>query len=117
MGAHILLVEPDRGLATDLDLALSSAGYAVTVVDALTAARGLGWPPALVILSLWHFEYGPALCAAVLRLWPQARLIVLTRDPDPLARPALRYAGADACLTAPADPDQLVAEVRRLLLP
>jgi DNA-binding response OmpR family regulator len=115
MGAQILLVEPDRELATDLELALSSAGYAVTVVDTLDEAQGLGWPPALVIPSLWHFEHGPALCAAVLRLWPQARLIVLTRDPDPLARPALRYAGADACLTAPVDPDRLVAEVRRLV--
>jgi DNA-binding response OmpR family regulator len=115
MGAQILPVEPDRDLATDLEFALSSAGYAVTVVDTLSDARGLGWPPALVILSLSPFEDGPALCAAVLRLRPHARLVVLTGDPDSLARPALRYASADACLTAPADPDRLVAEVRRLL--
>jgi DNA-binding response OmpR family regulator len=111
--ARILLIGADP----ELDLALSSAGYAVTVVGTLDEARELGWPPAVVMLNLSPFDDGPALCTAALRRWPRTRLIVLTRDPDPLAAQALRYAGADACLVEPMDRARLVAEVGRLVGP
>jgi DNA-binding response OmpR family regulator len=104
---------PSADLGRALDSALSGEGHQVTLVDSLAAVQSLGWAPDLVILDVAPGEDGPNLCASVLWAWPDAALLALAGDPSRCAD--CLVAGADACLGKPFDPDQVVAEVRRLL--
>jgi DNA-binding response OmpR family regulator len=115
----VLVVEDEPGLADVLAVHLAAAGYAPVVAhDGLEALYALEqWTPAVVLLDLHLPRVSGFRLLQLLRpggAAPRVPVLVLTALSFGEAREALR-AGADAFLTKPFRPADVVAQVARLL--
>jgi DNA-binding response OmpR family regulator len=114
---RILVVEDEPDIATIFRMLFGSAGHAVAHAAELAAARDLlerGPAPDLVILDvLLPDGDGVDLCREIKTRVPPAPVVVITADASASERAAA--AGADLVLVKPFDPDDLEAQVERLL--
>lgn len=115
---RILLVEDDLALARSLADRIAAAGYVVdqlgTGEEAEAAVATIPYP--LVILDR-RLPDGDAIVriAALRRLRPDLRILMLTALDRTLDKIGGLDAGADDYLTKPVDPDELIARVRAAL--
>jgi DNA-binding response OmpR family regulator len=115
----VLLVEDESGLADVLAVHLQAAGYApVMAPDGLTALHALDRTlPAAVVLDLHVPQVSGFRLLEVLKQRPETAgvpVLVLTALSFAEARGVAR-AGADAFLTKPFDPAEVVRRVERLV--
>ena len=116
----ILIVEDDPGISSALKVRLASAGYRPRVVDSGGAAvqSAAENPPDLVILDLKLPDmHGYEVCRLLrkqYRSW-EVPVLMLTGLDDPQSRLEGFETGADAYLTKPCRPTDLLKTVRLLL--
>ncbi|MBN1918405.1 MAG: response regulator [Verrucomicrobia bacterium] len=122
----ILIVDNDPDVIHQLTVVLEGAGYAVTAAESREQAEEvlLGLKPDVAILDLMmeEMDSGFVLAHHVKQLYPETPIMLLTAVTSatgmsfgaqtPEARSWLK---ADCVLDKPVRPDQLRAEVRRLL--
>ena len=120
MAHKVLIVDDDLLIRQVLRYSLRRAGYEVLEAangpDALASVSG-DRPDVLLLDLMMPDVNGFAICSA-LRANPATRglpIIMLTARADDQARDLGMSAGANAYLTKPVHPDELVACVRRVL--
>jgi CheY-like chemotaxis protein len=113
-----VLVVDDDALLRDLIIAtLSGEEFEVDVApDAAAAVAALASAPSVVVLD-WRLPdaSGAMVLAEIKRRTPDLPVVVLTADAQPDQRERARQLGADAFLTKPFSPLELLATVERLL--
>ena len=122
----ILLVDDDPDVLEQISLTLSAKGYRVTTAASQHEAEEalLGVQPDLAIcdLMLEHMDSGFVLCHTIKKLYPETPVILLTAVTaqtgvafDAQSAEARSWIKADKILDKPVRPEQLAAEVSRLL--
>ena len=116
----ILIVEDDAGVSGALKVRLASAGYLPQVVaDGQAAVRAAATdPPDLVILDLKLPDmHGSEVCRLLRRQFEPWELpvLILTGSYSPKTKLEGFATGADAYLTKPYQPAELLKTVRLLL--
>ena len=114
--AHILLVVSDAAMRSRLTSVLAGAGYQVQAGEDIAHARALARhePPQLVLTDLVTPDGdGAALIDALRQLPSTPRIVALSTTAA--AQAATSWHGADAALSQPVNPDQLLAVVQSLL--
>jgi DNA-binding response OmpR family regulator len=126
MNKTILLVDDDVDALEQLSLVLSAAGYNVRTAYGQSEAEELllSVRPDLAILDLMmeHMDSGLVLCRNLKKLYPQTPVIMLTAVAgatgmtlDAPTKEARSWLMADTILDKPARPEQIIAEIKRLL--
>jgi DNA-binding response OmpR family regulator len=113
-GTSVLVVEDDRGIATQLVRALARGGYQVDHV--ITGAEALRHPaPDLVLLDLGLPDGDGVQVCRRLRQRSDAAIIVVTAYGEETDRVAALDAGADDYLVKPFGLSELMARIRAVL--
>ena len=113
----ILLIHPDLAVGGELTFILQHAGF--QVAHAMEGQQALvevdrSHPDLIVIAESTPKLNGDELCVRVRELC-QAPIIVLGQDHEEAAGIDLLEMGADAYLTSPLNPRELLARIRSLL--
>jgi len=123
---RILVVDDDPDILDQVSLVLSGAGYEVVCAagrqeaeDAILSARP---DLAVVDLMMEEMDAGFVLCHEIKRVHPGTPVVLLTAVRSatglsfaPYSDEAKAWMGADKALDKPVRPEQILAEVRRLL--
>ena len=112
---HILIVEDDDAIGSELLKALAASGYEANLVqDGRTAlADGHAHPPDLILLDLGLPDIeGVELCRRLRAGLPQSVIVVLTARTEEFEVVVALDAGADDYLTKPFRLTELVARIR-----
>ncbi len=123
---NILIVDDDIDLLEQTSLTMKAEGYRVATAQSQEQAEEtlLEFIPDLAIIDLMmeHMDSGFALCHHIKKLYPEVPVIMLTAVAaatgiDFAARQdgSSSWMKADVLLDKPARPEQLRAEVRRLM--
>ncbi|KAF0127631.1 MAG: response regulator [Elusimicrobia bacterium] len=123
---NILVVDDDQDILEQVALTMKAAGYNVATARGQEDAEEilLQFVPDLAIVDLMmeHMDSGFALCHHIKKLYPEVPVILLTAvsaatglDFSARQEDASSWMRADILLDKPARPEQLRAEVKRLL--
>jgi len=123
---NILIVDDDMDIREQLSLTMKAEGYNVAMAASQEEAEEtlLQFIPSLAIIDLMmeNMDSGFALCHHIKKLYPEVPVIILTAVAaatglDFTARQgdSASWMKADILLDKPARPEQLRAEVRRLM--
>lgn len=113
----ILLIEPDLALREELAFVLQHSGFRVAGVtggDEALAKIDIGSPDLIVMAERSHRLNGDELCIRIRQI-SDAPIIILGQDEQEVAGVNFLEMGADAYLTSPLNPRELLARVRSLL--
>lgn len=122
----ILLIDDDFDLLEQLRLLLGGAGYEVVTAESQREAEDqlLSVQPDLVIVDLMmeQRDSGLVLCHHMKEMHPRLPIIMLTAVKSatglsfaPASEEQESWVKADKVLDKPVNPDQLIAEIKRLL--
>lgn len=114
---RVLVVDDDRLLRDLVTATLGADEYDVTVAwDRASVSEGLDAEQSVVVLD-WRLPdtSGAEVLAAIKERTPDLPVVVLTADAQVEQRNQARALGADAFLTKPFSPLELLATVERLL--
>jgi CheY-like chemotaxis protein len=122
----ILVADDDPDVLEQLRLVLTGLGYAVTTAGSQQEAEALllARRPDLAIFDLMmdHPDSGFSLCHSLKRLYPETPAILLTAVTaqtgivfETTSASARSWIKADRILDKPVRPEQIAAEIRRLL--
>ncbi len=120
-GHSVYLLGGDDPLLNELTMRLESRGCAVTPIDdAASLIEVLGaLPPQLVVVGAQHAHaldrIGPALRAARASASHKVAMLALLADGDVAVRLRALRAGADRCMSMPAQTEEVVARALELL--
>lgn len=113
MLATLLIVEDDPAIGTNLDRALTNAGYDCTLVPSVEAARGIDDQPDLALVDLGLPDGdGLDLARDMLARWPDLPLIMLTARAEEMDVVIGLDTGAVDYVTKPFRLSELLARVR-----
>ncbi|HOW88884.1 MAG TPA: response regulator [Elusimicrobiales bacterium] len=123
---NILVVDDDQDILEQVSLTMKAAGYNVATAGGQAEAEEvlLQFVPDLAIIDLMmeHMDSGFALCHHIKSLYPEVPVILLTAvaattglDFSARQGDASSWMKADILLDKPARPEQLRAEVKRLM--
>jgi len=114
---RILLVCPDSVVTEDLTFFLQHSGFQVSsVVESMQAMVEMGRraPDVIVMRENSRRVNGDELCIRIREL-SDVPIVVLGQGQEELAGVEMLEMGADAYLTSPLDPRELLARIRSLL--
>jgi CheY-like chemotaxis protein len=125
-GKRVLLVDDDDDILAQLSLLFRADGFAVTTAGSRAEGEEalLGLHPDLCVFDLMmeEMDAGFVLSNTAKRLYPDVPVILLTAvasatgmDFRPKSATARAWVKADAILDKPVRPEQLRAEVKKLL--
>jgi len=125
---NILVVDDDQDMLEQVSLTMKAEGYNVATARGQEDAEEtlLQFVPDLAIVDLMmeHRDSGFALCHHIKKLYPEVPVILLTAvaastglDFSARGGDASSWMKADILLDKPARPEQLRAEVKRLMRP
>ena len=116
MGAQLLIVEDDPGIGSNLERALTNAGYECRLAASLSQARDVAEMPDLALLDLGLPDGdGLDLAHELLARWPDLAVIMLTARVDEMDVVIGLDAGAVDYVTKPFRLAELLARVRAQL--
>jgi len=113
----ILLVSPDVAVTNELTYFLQHFGFQVTsAIEGwqVMAALSRGFPDVIVMRESTHRRNGDELCLHI-REMSSVPIIILGQGAQDAAGVEMLEMGADAYLTAPLNPRELLARIRALL--
>lgn len=116
MTAALLIVEDDPAIGSNLERALTNAGYACTLVTSVEGARGVDEPPDLALVDLGLPDGdGLDLARELLVRWPDLAVIILTARAEEMDVVVGLDVGAVDYVTKPFRLAELLARVRAQL--
>jgi DNA-binding response OmpR family regulator len=111
--AHLLVVEDDPGIGANLERALVSSGYGVTLVSTVADSLAISTSPDLVLLDLGLPDGdGIDVARALGDRWPQLPIVILTARTDEMDVVIGLDVGAVDYVTKPFRLAELLARVR-----
>ena len=114
--AHLLVVEDDPGIGANLERALESSGYRVTVLTTVAETLAVNDAPDLVLLDLGLPDGdGVSLARTLGERFPQLPIVMLTARTDEIDVLIGLSVGADDYVTKPFSARELVARVQTML--